>query len=140
MPAANDNGLVAANNQPVKTLTNNATDFRAKPAEFVGTANPRYLRAIQALLTRPVPRQQLDEIVGCANGPDAILNIRDLFTDGRGKQHLTCQRIDFVDRDGNLCKPGIYSFAATGRRMIYAWIAKRAKGSAAFTQETEGAA
>lgn len=92
---------------------------------FKGTDNPRYLRAIQALLTRPVPRQQLDDIAGCANGPDAILQIRDLFSDGKGKDHLQCERIKFVDRDGCVCRPGVYSFAETGRKMIYAWLSRR---------------
>lgn len=97
----------------------------AKPARFLGTDNPRYLRAIQAVLTRPIPRQQLDDIAGCANGPDAILQIRALFTDGKGKEHLPCKRITFIDRDGNPCKPGVYSLTTMGRKLIYAWIAKR---------------
>jgi hypothetical protein len=99
-------------------------DF-TKPAQFLGTDNPRYLRAIQAVLTRPIPRQQLDDIAGCANGPDAILQIRSLFTDGNGKEHLQCKRINFIDRDGNQCRPGVYLFTTVGRKLVYAWIAKR---------------
>ena len=98
---------------------------------FKGTDNPRHLRAIQAVLTRSVPREQLDAIAGCSNGPDAILQIRDLFTDGKGKEHLPCERINFIDRDGKPCKPGVYSFSATGRRLVYAWIARRKAASIA---------
>lgn len=102
----------------------------SKKAVFIGTDNPRQLRAIQALLTRPTTREQLDQIAGCANGPDLISNIRDLFSDGLGRdKHLHCERITFIDRDDKPCHPGVYSFAATGRRMVNAWLIKRdAKG------------
>ncbi len=98
-----------------------------KPSRFLGTDNPRYLRAIQALLTRPTPRKQLDQIAGCANGPALISELRDL---GLTKENLPCQRINFIDRDGKVCKPGIYSFTEKGRRMIYAWLASRKQGGA----------
>lgn len=90
--------------------------------KFTGTDNPRYLRAIQALLTRPTPREHLDQIVGCANGPDLIANLRAL---GFRKEHIPCERIKFIDRDGKVCRPGVYSFSEKGRRMVYAWLAKR---------------
>jgi len=97
--------------------------------KFIGTDNPRYLRAIQALLTRPTPRQQIDEIAGCANGPDLISQIRDLFSDGRGgNEHLPCERIHFIDRDGKPCRPGVYSFGERGRRMVNQWLARRKQG------------
>lgn len=97
--------------------------------KFIGTDNPRYLRAIQALLTRPTTRQQIDDIAGCANGPDLIAQIRELFSDGHGiDKHLTCERIHFIDRDGKPCRPGVYSFGSTGRRMVIQWLAKRKTG------------
>jgi len=37
--------------------------------EFKGTDNPRHLRAIAVLLRRPISRQELDTVAGCANGP-----------------------------------------------------------------------
>lgn len=95
------------------------------PARFLGTDNPRHLRAIQALLTRPMPREQIDQVAGCSNGPDLISAIRNLFSDGLGKdKHLTCTRIKFIDRDGKPCRPGVYSFGAHARRMIYRWLAE----------------
>ena len=33
-------------------------------AQFTGTSNPRHLRAIAALLRRPMPRESLDNEVG----------------------------------------------------------------------------
>ena len=73
------------------------------------------------LLRRPVTREQLDSIVGCSNGPDLIAELR---RRGLGDDHLTCERIKFVDRDGNLCRPGVYSLTEKGRRMIHAWMAR----------------
>ncbi len=93
--------------------------------EFIGTDNPRHLRAITVLLRRPVPREQLDSIAGCANGPELIAELR---RRGLGDDHLPCERIKFIDRDGNLCRPGVYSLTEKGRRMIYAWLAKKGKG------------
>jgi len=99
-----------------------------KQRQFSGTDNPRHLRAIAALLRRPVPREQLDSIAGCSNGPELIAELR---RRGLGDDHLPCERISFIDRDGCKCRPGVYSLTEKGRRMIYAWMAKRQKGGAA---------
>lgn len=93
--------------------------------EFIGTDNPRHLRALAVLMRRPVPREQLDSIAGCSNGPELIAELR---RRGLGDDHLPCERIRFVDRDGCICRPGVYSLTAKGRRMVYAWMAKRSKG------------
>lgn len=90
--------------------------------EFIGTDNPRHLRAIHALLMRPRPREEIDGIAGCANGPELIAELR---RRGLGGAHLPCERIRFVDRDGKVCRPGVYSLSSRGRRMIYAWLAKQ---------------
>ena len=96
--------------------------------EFTGTDNPRHLRALAVLLRRPVPREQLDSIAGCSNGPELVAELR---RRGLGDDHLPCERIKFIDRDGNVCRPGVYSLTEKGRRMVYAWMAKRSKGGAA---------
>jgi len=64
------------------------------------------LRALAALLRRPIPREQLDSIAGCSNGPELIAELR---RRGLGDDHLPCERIKFIDRDGNVCRPGVYS-------------------------------
>jgi len=96
--------------------------------EFTGTDNPRHLRALAVLLRRPVPREQLDSIAGCANGPELIAELR---RRGLGDDHLPCERIKFIDRDGNVCRPGVYHLTEKGRRMVYAWMAKRKSGGTA---------
>lgn len=96
--------------------------------EFTGTDNPRHLRAIAVLLRRPVPREQIDSIAGCSNGPELIAELR---RRGLGDDNLPCERIKFIDRDGNPCRPGVYSLTEKGRRMIYAWLARRGNGGEA---------
>ena len=88
-------------------------------AKFTGTDNPRHLRAIAALLRRPMPRDSLDKEAGCANGPELVAELR------RRGLDVPCKRIDFEDRDGNLCRPGVYSFTISDRTKIYRWMAAR---------------
>ena len=88
-------------------------------ARFTGTDNPRQLRAIAALLRRPTPRAQLDDIVGCANAPELMAELR------RRGLDAPCERIHFVDRDNRVCRPGVYSFTLSDRRKLYRWIASR---------------
>ena len=96
----------------------NRLDFTAT-ARFTGTVNPRHLRTIQALMTRPITREHLDQIAGCSNGPELIAELR------RRGLDMPCKRITFIDRDGYPCRPGVYSLTIADRRMIYAWMAKR---------------
>ena len=98
----------------------------SKP-KFTGTDNPRHLRVIEALLRRPRRREDVDSIAGCSNGPELIAELR---RRGLGNQHLACDRIRFIDRDGLVCRPGIYSLTEQGRRAIYTWLAKCHKGGA----------
>lgn len=124
MSAQNGNGRNSRKVAPAKNHT--ITDHHStQPAPFFGTDNPRYLRAIAALLRRPQPRESIDSIAGCSNGPALVSELRDL---GLTDKNLKCDRIKFIDRDGKVCRPGVYSLTATGRRMIYAWIAKRGQG------------
>ena len=41
-------------------------------AAFLGTNNPRHLRVIQAVTVRPMPREELDRVAGCSNGPALV--------------------------------------------------------------------
>ena len=93
--------------------------------KFNGTDNLRHLRALNVLLNRPVPREQLDSIAGASNSPELVAELR------RRGLEVPCERIRFIDRDGFTCRPGVYSLTTADRRMIYAWLAKRQKGGAA---------
>ena len=94
------------------------------PVRFAGTDNPRYLRALHALLLRPVPREHLDRVAGCSNGPALIAALRDL---GLGMFGLPCTMIPDHDRDGQPIRRGVYHLAETGRRAIHAWMRSRDK-------------
>lgn len=101
----------------------NAPNCTGKLPVFQGTDNPRELRLIHALLSRPrLSREAVDSIAGCANGPDLVRRVRAL---GLGKEHLPCTRIHVIDRDGVECKPGVYSLTEPGRKAIYRCLVQR---------------
>jgi hypothetical protein len=92
-------------------------------AKFTGTDNPRHLRVITALMARPRRREDVDDIAGCSNAPDLVAALRRLGLE------LPCNRIKFLDRDGNICRPGIYSFTEKDRRQIWTWQSRVGKGT-----------
>ena len=108
--------------------TTKAVSSAPNRPKFTGTDNPRHLRVIEALLQRPRRREDVDNIAGCSNGPELIAELR---RRGLGDEHLRCDRIRFIDRDGYACRPGIYSLTERGRRAIYTWLAKCRKGNGA---------
>jgi hypothetical protein len=92
--------------------------------KFIGTDNPRHLRAFAAVVRRPMPRESLDREAGCSNGPELVAELR------RRGLDLPCERISFIDRDGRTCRPGVYTLTARDRRLIHAWLAQRKNGGA----------
>jgi hypothetical protein len=88
-------------------------------AKFTGTDNPRHLRAITVLMRRPVSRQELDSVAGASNSPELVAELR------RRGLEVPCKRINFIDRDGYPCRPGVYSFNTTDRRKVYQWQTKQ---------------
>lgn len=89
--------------------------------KFTGTDNPRHLRALAALLRRPMPRENLDTEAGCSNGPELVAELR------RRGLDVPCERINFVDRDGFTCRPGVYFLTVADRRKVRQWQARRMK-------------
>ena len=83
--------------------------------KFTGTDNPRHLRAIAALLRRPMPRESLDREAGASNGPELVAELR------RRGLDVPCERIRCVERDGNACRPGVYSLTSSDRRKVHQW-------------------
>ena len=106
--------------------TTKAVPSATNRPKFTGTDNPRHLRVLYALLRHPCRREDIDGIAGCSNGPELIAELR---RRGLGDQHLPCERIRFIDRDGFPCRPGVYSLTEQGRRAIYTWLAKCRKGT-----------
>lgn len=91
-------------------------------AKFTGTDNPRHLRVITALLRRPLPRESLDTVAGCSNGPELVAELR------RSGLDVPCKRINFVDRDGFICRPGVYLLTLSDRCKLHQWQARRQHG------------
>jgi hypothetical protein len=91
-------------------------------ASFLGTDNPRHLRVIQALMTRPMPREHLDHVAGCSNGPDLVAELR------RRGLDAPCTRTRKKDRDGFDVLPGVYHFTQCDRHKVNAWKRRRAAG------------
>ncbi len=88
-------------------------------AKFTGTDNPRHLRALAVLLRRPITRQELDNVAGCSNGPELVAELR------RRGLAVECERIEFIDRDGRKCRPGVYGFNDSDRRKVNSWLKLR---------------
>lgn len=89
-------------------------------ASFLGTDNPRHLRVLQAVTVRPLPREQLDSVAGCSNGPDLVRDLRD-----RGLE-LPCTRTKKLDRDLFETFPGVYFLTQQDRRKLAKWKRRRA--------------
>lgn len=109
----------------------NQIEFESVPSKrnstttkFTGTDNPRHLRAIQALMTRPQRREHLDMIAGCSNTPELIAELR------RRGLDVPCERVPDLDRDGRPIKRGVYHLLKSDRHKVNAWLRKRdARGS-----------
>ena len=91
-------------------------------AKFTGTDNPRHLRALQALLVSPQPREAIDDRAGCSNGPDLVAELR------RRGLDVPCEKTPCIDRDGFEVKRGIYYLSDRDRRRVRAWLARRGRG------------
>ena len=94
-------------------------DSKARAA-FLGTDNPRHLRVIQAVTVRPVPREELDRVAGCSNGPQLVSDLREMGLD------MPCTRTKKLDRDLFACWPGVYHLTERDRRKLNAWKRQRA--------------
>jgi hypothetical protein len=111
------------NGRPTEVKTTAPKQGESKAAaSFLGTDNPRHLRVIQALLTRPMPREQLDAVAGCSNGPELVAELR------RRGLDVPCTRTKKKDRDLFDCWPGVYAFSQPDRRKIGCWKRIRAAG------------
>jgi hypothetical protein len=75
----------------------------------------REKRAINALLNRPIMRENLDYVAGCSNGPELVAGLR------RKGLSVPCKRVEHYDKDGNTCYPGQYSFTAEDKLIVRDW-------------------
>lgn len=87
--------------------------------KFSGTANPRHLRVLDALMRRPLPREQLDRVAGASNGPDLVAELR------RRGLDLPCYRVPVLDRDNRLAHIGVYALTPMDVRLMNKTLTKR---------------
>lgn len=107
---------------PIQTAIEGAPDkANLTTGRFIGTDNPRHLRAIPALLIRPLPREHGDRAAGCANFPDLIAELR------RRGLEIPCERVPDRDRDGKPIKRGVYHLTADDRRKLIRWMTIRTR-------------
>lgn len=65
--------------------------------------SPRQRRAIQALVKYgKVSSRDLGRLAGVLNPPELMAALR------RNGWQWTCELIEVLDRDGNICRPGLY--------------------------------
>lgn len=84
---------------------------------FAGTANVRELRVIKFIMAKgSLPRAEVDDVAGCANGPDLISGIRD-----KGLS-TPCSRVPCTDMDGRKTWYGSYVFTASDRAAVAKWM------------------
>jgi hypothetical protein len=76
----------------------------------------RQSRVCQVLATgRKLWREEVDRIAGASNGPELMRQLR------RKGLEWQCDRIKKTDRDGNKCKPGLYSIVGSGWETLQVW-------------------
>ena len=92
------------------------------PTEFLGTDNPLHLRVIQAATVPPTPREDLDKVAGCGNGPDLVAELR------RRGLEMPRSRTKKLDRNLFDCWPAVYHLTQRDRRKLVAWRRERAAG------------
>ena len=107
----------------MKTPPNQQAFESAPSKRNFTTDNPRHLRAIHALDTRPMPREHLDSAAGCSNSPELVAELR------RRGLEIPCQRVADLDRDGLPIRRGVYYFTEGDRRTIRRWLATRQNGN-----------
>lgn len=90
-----------------------ATSTSIKQAEACSIP-PRQSRVLRALIEAPdwIDRKQVDRIAGTANCPQLIKEIRLKVT---GQDGIYMERVEKIDRDGKLSKPGRYRLNEIGR-------------------------
>ena len=83
--------------------------------KFKRPYSPRQLRVINALLIKPLSREEVDRIAGASNGPAIISQIR------INGLNIVCEMVSHIDRDGRSGKHGVYHLPPTQRTKFLHW-------------------
>ncbi|MDO3721782.1 hypothetical protein QVZ43_08585 [Marinobacter sp. chi1] len=72
----------------------------------------RLYRLIVALLAGPLPRETADRVAGASNSPHYIQELRKNFL-----LKIDTERVEKIDRDGLLTRPGVYHLLPESREL-----------------------
>ena len=111
----------------VAKLSRFPTRKQRQPHKFDGPLNPREVRALSAMLKRPITREELDAIAGASNGPELVNQLRD-----RGLE-LPCFRLGSYDMDGIWIFRGLYMLTHKDRSQVAKALTKKKADSAKST-------
>ena len=79
---------------------------------------PRQARALQALLQKPVMREQMARVTGASNSPEVVSQLRKLGL------LVHCKRLNKRDRDGLPCEPGLYTLVTQSKKLAKVLLAQ----------------
>lgn len=92
----------------------NSTNSVQQASVFRLSGSQREERLLLALLEKPHFREHLDRRAGASNSPDIVFRLRN-----RGLV-IDCEHVEMVDRDGNKCRPGLYSLPPASKKAVRA--------------------
>lgn len=95
--------LAFLENVPIVEVRSVPTRDEFLKASEKATTPRRTLRALAALLHRPMPRESIDSLAGCSNGPELVAELC------RRGLEVPCERVSFIEHDGQKCYPGVCS-------------------------------
>ena len=106
-PINDESGAPTTGAQIVAAIGAKASrNIRVDPTDY------RARRLLAALLRRPRSRMEAGSVAGAANLPDLVFRLRGLGFE------LPCERIKVEDRDGVVCRSGVYSASTADRELI----------------------
>ncbi|WP_291522992.1 hypothetical protein [Acidithiobacillus sp.] len=111
----------------IAKLSQFPTRKKRQSHKFEGPLNPREVRALSAMLKRPITREELDTIAGASNGPELVNQLRD-----RGLE-LPCFRLGSYDMDGIWIFRGLYLLTQKDRAQVAKALTKKKADSAKST-------
>ena len=98
------------------TANQSSLNFTTK--KFIGTTNPKRIRALLALVYRDwVSREDLDRLIGASNSPDAIMQLRRKYG-----LDIIMREVQAINRDGRHCWYGEYQLAYDDKVMVREWL------------------
>lgn len=107
----NEKGRDAHHGDPTHMQTGaHSADVRTNVQTPARRLTPRRTRLLAALLDGRKTREQLDRAAGTSNSPDVVMTLRRDFG-----LVIDCEHIKATDRDGEPCRPGVYSLRETDR-------------------------